>query len=403
MRRLILAGALLATTAPLAAREPAPPAGLKADRVVVLMRHGVRPPTKAPPMPEGTARDAWPSWPVPPGYLTPNGAAAVRLLGSYDRAQWIAAGVLPQGGCARMRIVADSDQRTIATAQHYLATLSPDCVVPIEHKPQDVPDPLFSPIDEQAVAFDPAAARRAVLAGLGPRGLAAEEARLRPLLTRLDAILCDGAPIGPCGVSREPTGLTPVTPHKRPKLTGALDRASTAAQILLLQYADGKPMAQVGWGRASAADIAALAELHAVEFRILARPRLVAKANLGLIAPLIADAVARPEGDAVTMISGHDTNVASLGGLLGLHWSVPGLSADDPAPGGAIVFERLRDARGRLYVRALYRAQTIDQIRALTPLTGADPYVTVMPIAGCRALGQPGLCTLAQFTAALKR
>ncbi len=398
---IFLASALLAT-APALAREPAVPAGLRVDRVVMLMRHGVRPPTKAPPMPPDTAADRWPDWPVAPGFLTPHGAAAIGLVGRYDRAAWTALGLLARSGCPKVRIVADSDQRTIETARHYAAALVPGCTVATEHRPQDVADPIFSPIDEQATAFDAEAARKAVFAAAGPGGIAAEERRLAPLIQRLDTILCNGVKPD-CGVAASgPSDLAPARPGKRPKLTGVLDRASTAAQILLLEYAEGKPMAQVGWGRATAADIATLAEFHAVEFRLLARPSYVARANLALIAPLIADAVAKPDGAVITMLSGHDTNIASLGGLLDLHWQVPGLAADDPSPGGAIVFERLIDRLGKRYVRALYRSQTVDQIRSLTPLTGkASPYVAVLPIAGCSAHGIKGLCSAEQFATLL--
>lgn len=398
MRNLFILVALLAGLAPpLSAREPVTPPGLKLDRVVLLMRHGVRPPTKSPPLPQGTANQPWPTWPVAPGFLTPHGAEAVRLVGQYDRSSWIGAGVLPRTGCSRVRIVADSDQRTIETARVYAAVVAPGCTVAIEHKPQGTPDPIFSPIDEKAVAFDPVRARAAVIADAGPGGIAAEEARLRPLLMRLDAILC--APAAPsCGVSREATDLAPAAPLKRPKLTGTLDRASTAAQVLLLEYADGKPMSEVGWGHATATDIARLSELHAVEFRLLARPSYVARANLSLLAPLIADAVTAATGPGVTMISGHDTNVASLAGLLDLHWHVPGLAADDPSPGGAVIFEQLRDRAGNAYVRALYRSQTVAQIRALTTLGNMKPYVALLPIRGCTALGVVGMCTVENFS-----
>jgi 4-phytase/acid phosphatase len=400
MKRLLIATLIVGMATPVAAREPAAPAGLTLDRVVLLMRHGVRPPTKSPPLPAGSARDAWPQWPVAPGYLTPHGRAALVQVARYDHATWTAAGLLPRRGCARIRIVADSDQRTIETARTYAADLAPGCPSAPEHKPQDVADPLFSPIDEGAVPFDAEEARAAVLAAAGPAGIAAEERRLAPLLTRLDVILC-GKPTPGCGIAATPTGLAPARPGKRPKLTGALDRASTAAQILLLEYADGKPMTDVGWGRATPADIGRLSELHSAEFRLLARPRYVAKANLALLAPLIAESLGDDGAAAVTMISGHDTNIASLGGLLDLHWRVPGLAADDPSPGGAIIFERLRDAAGDRYVRALFRSQTLDQIRSAAPL--AAPYVAVLPIPGCKARGVAGLCTLAEFRAALLR
>ena len=399
LKPALLALSLLATV-PAAAREPAPPSGLRIDRVVLTMRHGVRPPTKAPPMPQGVADQPWPAWPVQPGYLTPHGRAGVRLLGVHDRAGWLATGLFPHTGCADVRIVADSDERTIETARAYAEAVAPGCTVAIAHRPQDQPDPLFSPIAERAVRFDAAAARRAVQAAAGPGGVAGLEARLRPMLARLDAILC-ATPAPTCGVSREATGIAPARPDRKPKLTGALDLASTASQILLLEYAEGLPMAEVGWGRATAADIERLSLFHAEEFRLLARPHGVAKANLALLAPLIAQALSEDEGAAVTMISGHDTNIASLGGLLDLHWQVPGLAADDPAPGSAILLERLVDARGQRYVRALYRSQTVAQIRTLADPATDAPYVAVLPIPGCRARGVAGLCTLPALLARL--
>ena len=399
MRALLKAtcAALLLSAGTAAAAQ----ADLRVDRVVMLMRHGVRPPTKAPPMPEGTAAQAWPSWPVKPGYLTPHGAEALRRLAAHDRAALVRDRVLPAKGCGTVRIVADSDQRTIATAEVWTAALLPGCKPAIAHRPQDVADPLFAPITERAVKFDGAVARAAVLANAGPGGIAGEDRRLQPVMRRLDAILCGPAKTG-CGVTGEPSGLAPAKPDSRPKLSGALDSASTVAQILLLQYADGKPMREVGWGRATPADIAAASELHAVEFRLLARPLYVAARNLSGLGPMMRQAIVdvRADAPALTMVSGHDTNVASLAGLLDLHWRVPGLAADDPAPGGAIVFERLVDRQGRRYVRAAYRAQTLAQIRALTRLGGAArPYRRVMPIATCTARGVRGLCTLAAFDA----
>jgi 4-phytase/acid phosphatase len=94
----------------------------------------------------------------------------------------------------------------------------------------------------------------------------------RPLLARLDAILCGAHRTDAAWPGSPPRWYRPA--NGRPKLSGALDRASTAAQILLLEYAEGKPLAQVGWGRASAADIGRLSAFHALEFRLLARPAM---------------------------------------------------------------------------------------------------------------------------------
>src|ERR1700761_5791639 len=116
--------------------------GWKLDRVVVVMRRGVRPPPKAQPLPEGMAPAAWPAWDVGWGELTHHGERAVALLGSFDRASYAA---LLGPGCPAIRAVADTDQRTVRTAEVYVTTLLPGCTVTVEHKTADESDPRFSP------------------------------------------------------------------------------------------------------------------------------------------------------------------------------------------------------------------------------------------------------------------
>ncbi|WP_242140265.1 histidine-type phosphatase [Sphingomonas sp. TREG-RG-20F-R18-01] len=378
------------------------PAGLTVDRTVVVMRHGVRPPTKAQPMPEGVARDPWPRWPVAPGWLTPHGAAAVEAIASADRAAFLETRLLPAHACpTHIALLADSDQRTIATARSYADGLAPGCALSIEHLAQDTPDPLFDQIDGGHAPLDPARAQAAVAAAVGPGGIAAIEARMRPLLARLDQVLCGRAASATrCGIAREPTTIAPATERGRPKLRGALDRASTAAQILLLEYADGKPAADVGWGRVTADEITAFGAFHALEFAMLARPPYLAARNMAGLSPRIIGwlADASPDAPTLAMIAGHDTNIANLAGLLGLHWRVPGIAVDDPVPGGAILIERLSDAAGNHFIRAAYRAQSLDELRAGT---ARALYRQRLPIAGCTARGIPGLCTLDAFAAKL--
>ena len=401
MKLRIGLGLVLALGSPaVAGTRPADP--LVVDRVVLLMRHGVRPPTKAPAMPPEVTPERWPDWPTRPGWLTPHGAAAVARLGAADGTGLRARNLLPARGCpvpAAIRIVADSDQRTIETAKAWAATLAPGCALAIDHYAQDMADPRFNAIESGKAPLDPAKADAAVAAEVGPGGFAALDSRYRPLLARIDTILC-GTPRPGCGVSGTPTGLAPARADKRPKLTGAIDRASTAAQILLLEAAEGMPMAQVGWGRATLADVTALGEFHALEFRILARPRPIAAANFAGLAEIVREGLA-DTGPRVTMISGHDTNIANLGGLFEVHWQVPGFAADDPVPGGALVLERLHDRAGKRYVRLRYRAQTLEQLRTAAPLGRKGPHDRILPVPGCNARGVAGLCTLDEALAKL--
>jgi 4-phytase / acid phosphatase len=62
---------------------------------VIVSRHGVRSPIARTPSLANIAADPWPSWPVPPGHLTPRGAELARLLGVYYRDYYTAQGLFP--------------------------------------------------------------------------------------------------------------------------------------------------------------------------------------------------------------------------------------------------------------------------------------------------------------------
>lgn len=390
--RLVLAAMLGLATA----GASAAPLHLVLDRVVLVMRHGIRPPTKAPAMPAEVTPERWPDWTVPPGWLTAHGAHAVEALGRADKVMFMRASIVPSKGCppvGAVVIFADSDQRTLATADAWSKGFAPDCAIAALHRPQGEDDPMFSPLGKGA-PLDAVAANTAVKEAIGIGGLAALDREYAPTLHRLDAILC-GDRASACGVARTPTQLVEATAVDRPKLRGALDRASTAAQILLLEYVEGKPMAEVGWGRATAGDVMALSAFHALEFRLLARPLPVARANLAPIVDRIESALTSANAPAITLFSGHDTQIANLGGLLGVHWHIAGFAADDPVPGGAIVIERLYDRAGRQYIRLLYRAQSLEQLRAGR---GDAPIEERLTAEGCAAL-----CPIDQFRRLLRR
>ncbi|RZJ37672.1 MAG: histidine-type phosphatase, partial [Brevundimonas sp.] len=105
------------------------------ERVVMLMRHGVRPPTKAMVTPPGVAAQDWPGWPVDWGELTPHGYDAVRLLGQWDRHHWADQGLLAAEGCpaaGQVHLAASSKSRTQATARALAEGLAPGCPLEVE-------------------------------------------------------------------------------------------------------------------------------------------------------------------------------------------------------------------------------------------------------------------------------
>ncbi|HCL7851818.1 TPA: bifunctional acid phosphatase/4-phytase, partial [Escherichia coli] len=121
---------------------------LKLESVVIVSRHGVRAPTKATQLMQDVTPDAWPTWPVKLGWLTPRGGELIAYLGHYQRQRLVADGLLAKKGCpqsGQVAIIADVDERTRKTGEAFAAGLAPDCAITV-HTQADTssPDPLFN-------------------------------------------------------------------------------------------------------------------------------------------------------------------------------------------------------------------------------------------------------------------
>lgn len=416
-RHTIIFSVLLATalalagcaSAPVATHATAPVTGdLQLQRVVMLMRHGVRPPTKATVTPPGYASEPWPAWQVPPGHLTTHGYKGAVLLGGFDRQMLVERGLLAAAACpARGEVViwADTDQRTRETGRGIAQGLLPGCAIEVGHSNGDRDDPLFAAVELGAVPYDPALAKAAVMARAGTN-LDSALLPLKKAFTRLDAILdccapplcaASGLPSG-CALGDIPSAWEPLRPASRVKFVGPLTIGGTAGQTLLLEYVDGTPMPDVGWGRASAADIALMSAIHAAEFDLLARPPYIADRAATPIMQRVLDNFAATDAPRLTVLVGHDTNVANVGGMLDLHWHAPGYAADDPAVNGALGWELLGNAAGEKFVRVFYQAQSTQQLRDLQPLDlDHPPYFNYLPQPLCGLPQDTTLCTVADF------
>ena len=359
-------GALLVAASLQAASAP------KLERVVVVMRHGVRPPTQSNEELAKYAAEPWPAWPVAPGELTPHGAETVRLMGESLARVYRADGLLPAKGCPMaggVSVWADgTDQRTRRTGEVLAASLAPGCQVKATWAAPQPRDPLFAGSDAGACHADPVAMQAAFAeADAKPDA----QAPVGDALQRLQAILapdaCRGGK-GTCFLNEPASG---------PKVAGMVGRygaTSGLAEDLLLEYADGKPMKEVGWGRAKAADIADVMRLHDHTFDLLRdnayftsrRGAPMARAILAYLsgAPVAGGPQVGP-ATRLLAFAGHDTNVALMGGLFGLKWRLPD-EPDYTAPSTALVLELWR-AGGTAYVRPVVYYETLDQLRTLKP------------------------------------
>ncbi|MEO7654081.1 MAG: histidine-type phosphatase [Sphingomicrobium sp.] len=380
---------------PLAPAAAAAGPELKLERVVMLMRHGVRSPTKAQPVPAQYSATAWPQWSVGPGLLTQRGSQGVALLGVSDRAHFAASGLLPATACPAdgdVTVLASKVLRAIDTAKAWTASFAPGCGLVVEHPARRAPDALFHPLEGEPAWFDGRRAYRGALAQAPNGGLARQMRELTPQMRLLERALGCAAPA--CDLEHQATTLVE-RPHSKPSLKGPLPIASTASETILLEYLENMPMGEVGWGRASRAEIERLLVFNAVAFDYVERPYPIARAAAGPLARNILQALRKTAGPRITLLAGHDTNIADLGGLLGLHWQAASYPADTVPPGSALGFELLSDAKGRHYVRAFFRSQTMDQLRNLEPLNAANPlYRGYIDIPGCGRAADASSCDL---------
>lgn len=395
-RQLIASFAcLLSVSAAAAAADP----NYRIERVVMLMRHGIRPPTEAQPIPVKYSRMAWPAWSVAPGLLTPHGAKGIALLAAADRSDFIGAKLLPAAGCpppGQVTVRASKVPRAVETADAWSKSLLPGCNLTVQHAAQGAPDLLFHILDDQPSWFDGRKAYDDALAQAPSGGLDGQAKALASQMRRMETVLgCAGRR---CAPERASSTLVE-QPHDRPKLHGPLDAASTASETFLLEYLDGKPMAEVGWGRVRRHEIEHLLIFNVIKFKYVDRPSYIAKAAAGPLARAILQALRTPGGSRVTLLAGHDTNIADLGGLLGLHWHAASYLPDDVPPGSALGFELLSDRKGHEFVRAFFRSQTMDQLRNLEPLSSANPpYREYLRIPACGNGKDALACDLPTFT-----
>jgi 4-phytase/acid phosphatase len=381
--------------------------------VVIVSRHGVRPPTWDAARLNEYSVQPWPEWGVAPAELTPHGTALIKLMGAYYGNWLTAEHLLSPKGCQdtnRITIVADTSQRTLATGRAFGESLIVGCKIDIQSQPGEQKDPLFSGVG----AGDPELSLSALRARFGsdPRKLIADH---RAALDALQFILTGGKST-PEKLLKPPFEVGAELSGKAVELTGPFATGSTLSENLLLEYVNGFQGPDLGWGRLTRENLLQVLEVHAVYADLMRRTAYIARARgSNLLAHVLLSmeqaesgqavpgALGRP-GDAVLILSGHDTNLSNLSGMLGLSWQLPGYQPDDTPPGGGLIFSLWRGDRGQSLVKAQYVAQSLDQMRNAEQLTlMAPPESQGVSIPGCEPDSAKSGCSWASFKLAIQK
>jgi 4-phytase/acid phosphatase len=353
--------------------------------VVIVTRHGVRSPTGKIDQLNQYSSQPWPTWTVPPGYLTEHGAKLMTLFGGFDRALLTKQGLLSPEGCAdadRITILADSDQRTRETGKALAAGLMPGCNLVTQALPEGTHDPLFHPLLTEDGFAEKQIAAAALAGRIGNNSSGLAEV-YRAQLQSLEQVLTGKDAPPKMSLFEIPPSIAPGKGDHLVDLKGPLSTAATMAENLLLEYTEGMP--QVGWGRVDDHKLRELMQLHTANADLERRTPYIARAQAAVMLQKIADsmrqatlqkrvpgALCKPT-DRLLVLVGHDTNLTNISGVLDLSWLIDG-RRDDTPPGGALIFELWQDQSSSQYtVRLFFSAQSLDQMRSATPLTLENP------------------------------
>lgn len=390
----------LATT--VAAVTPAPAEGDRLEQVVLLSRHNLRAPLVASGALATATPETWPHWDVEAGELTTKGGVLEVYMGRY-LGQWLRRQeVLPAKGCPQagdFHALANSLQRTQATAQFFIAGAFPGCHVSIEQRmPLGMMDPLFNPV----IHRDDAGFRQRVLRAMRK---AESQARLGRDLQVVDAVVDHTA--SPACAGRSDCTLRAgdsdfrVEAGKEPGASGSLALANGMVDALLMEDYQNTTGTAAGWGRLhDDAQWQALARVrNGYQDILFGTPEVardVAAPLLSHVGMLFAD----PQAPTVSLLVGHDSNIGSMLAALGVgDYALPGQYEKTPI-GGLLQFERWRLRSGEARYRLVYVYPTREQLREAVPLSDAQPSGRVeLALPGC---GQSG-CSEAQFKRLLHR
>ena len=358
---------------------------------VYLTRHGVRSPTATSEQYNQFSSSPWPTWNVPPGYLTPHGYELMKLFGIYDRERLARLNLIKPAGCedaSHVAIHADSDQRTRETAKALAEGMFPGCRITIHSQKEGTNDPLFHLLPGSISPAEATLGTTAVLARVG-NDLSEITRSHQARLAALDSLLATCGAFDAAHVRTSifdiPASVSSGQGDHIVNLRGPLNTAGTLTENFLLEYTQAMPARDVGWGCINGKQLRDLINLHTDAADLAQRTPAVAVPQASQLLRVIHRSIqqaitgkatpgseGRP-GDKVLLLVGHDTNLLNVAGALNLNWWLDG-RRDDTPPGSSLVFEVWKNrVSGAYSIRVFFTSQTLEQMRNASPLTEENP------------------------------
>jgi 4-phytase / acid phosphatase len=412
MKKYLIAIVVACSLSAALAQQAKPQEQLK--YVIIITRHGVRSPTWTLERLNQYSAAPWPDWAVPPGNLTAHGRKLMKIMGGFYRDYFGSKGLMDEAICSDTHTYfwADSDQRTLETARALAEGILPRCEVPIHAVTDGAVDPLFDPIEAGVAKPDPQLSLAAVFGRMGPKLDAVVDAH-RAAFDELNRVL-NGNGKAAISIFQEPMALT-VNPTDV-TMSGPLRLASTFSENFLLEYTNGMSGLEFGWGRLDSSNLQQLIALHTTYADLMRRTPYLARARgsnlLNYVLRSLEQAVsnkpvrgaASAPNTQLVVVSGHDTNLSNLSGMLGISWLLPSYQQDDVPPGGALIFSLWRSpGTDRHSIRVQFVAQTLDQMHEATPLSLSNPPpISNVFVPGCSTVQEGFSCEWREFQRAVQ-
>lgn len=407
------------------AAQPADDTQLK--QVIIFGRHGVRSPLLPNSALNNFSRQPFPDFSSTGGNITINGRTNATIFGSYYRLWLTKHGLLTGNDVVDSEFVyfrANGTPLILDTAQAFWTGMLPGASVNVNHYGPTQNDPLFVPVNAGVALLDEQMAVAAVNGRLGNNAqslssaYAAELALTRSILFAYPAGFTPvpSTPFGKVDVTALPIQVSAGNPTLPVNLAG-LATLIAAIDPFVMEYADGLPPIDVGWGQLTAGGISQITRVYNLlldlEFRT---PYLAGVQSSNIASHVVRSLVQASTGNAMTgalgnpstkviVLTSSNTNITGLAGLFHLDWILPGYQADTCSPDGALIFElRQSQGTGAYIVRASYVAQSMDQLRNRTVLTlDRPPASAPVFIPGCSIGNATFDCPLANFVELAKQ
>ena len=383
------------------------PEGYQLQQVLMMSRHNLRAPlANNGSVLEQSTPNKWPEWDVPGGQLTTKGGVLEVYMGHYMR-EWLAEqGMVKSGECPAPDSVytyANSLQRTVATAQFFVTGAFPGCDIPVHHQEKmGTMDPTFNPVitDDSAAFSEQAVA--AMEKELSKLQLTDSYQLLEKIVNYKDSPACKEKQ--QCSLVDGKNTFS-AKYQQEPGVSGPLKVGNSLVDAFTLQYYEGFPMDQVAWGEIkSDQQWKVLSKLkNGYQDSLFTSPevaRNVAKPLVSYIdKALVTDRTSAPK---ITVLVGHDSNIASL--LTALDFKPYQLhDQNERTPiGGKIVFQRWHDSKAnRDLMKIEYVYQSAEQLRNADALTLQAPAQRVtLELSGC-PIDANGFCPMDKFDSVL--